>query len=115
MSERGIRAFLQDILEASKRIQAYTDGHSYEDFRGDEKTQDAVVRNLEVIGEAFKNMPEDYREKHPQIQWKGMAGMRDRLIHFYFGVNLDIVWNVVKNEIGKVADQFEILLKEEFD
>ncbi len=62
-----------------------------------------------------KNNPVPYRKKHPHIHWKGMAGMRDRLIHFYFGVNLDIVWNVVENEIGKVADQFEILLKEEFD
>ncbi|MBI1741763.1 DUF86 domain-containing protein [Candidatus Acetothermia bacterium] len=105
MSERTDRDFLSDIKEAIHRIEAYTGGMTYEAFLADIKTQDAVIRNLEIIGEATKNLSEELRAKHPDIPWKSMAGVRDRLIHHYFGVNLDIVWQVVTSELPKVAPQ----------
>ncbi|MFQ5577935.1 MAG: DUF86 domain-containing protein [Anaerolineae bacterium] len=84
---------------------------TYTVFLKDIKTQDAVIRNLEIIGEATKNLSEELRIQHPQIPWKGMAGVRDRLIHHYFGVNFDIVWEIVMTELPKVASQLELLLK----
>jgi len=87
MSRRSSVEFLQDILEAVKRIGRYGQDLSYENFMENIKTQDAVVRNLEIIGEAVKNIPFSLREKYPDIPWAEMAGIRDRLIHHYFGVN----------------------------
>jgi uncharacterized protein with HEPN domain len=88
---------------------------THQAFLEDTKTQDAVIRNLEIIGEATKNLSEDLREGHPHVPWKGMAGVRDRLIHHYFGVNLDIVWQIVTDELPKVALQLESILQEEDD
>jgi uncharacterized protein with HEPN domain len=79
----------------------------------DIKTQDAVVRNLEIIGEAIKNISKGLKKKYPQIPWKDLSGVRDKLIHHYFGVNLDIVWNIVKEELPEVISQIEEILKTE--
>lgn len=81
MSERSDSDFLRDIQEAVRRIRMYTDAMSYDRFLADIKTQDAVIRNLEIIGEATKSLSTELREKYPGIPWKGMAGIRDRLIH----------------------------------
>ncbi len=113
MSIRTDREFLLDIREAIHRISAYTAGMTYQDFLGDMRTQDAVVRNLEIIGEAAKNLSEGLRARYPDVPWKGMAGIRDRLIHHYFGVNLDIVWQIVVHELPKVALQVEDMLRAE--
>jgi len=82
----------------------------YEAFLADLKTQDAVVRNLEIIGEATKNLSEEIRQQHIGIPWKSMAGVRDRLIHHYFGINLDVVWEIVTTELDKVALELERIL-----
>ena len=111
MSERTDREFLSDILEAIRRIKVYTAGMTYQAFLEDTKTQDAVLRNLEIIGEATKNLSRELRKRHPQVPWKAMAGVRDRLIHDYFGVNLDIVWQIVSAELPEVASQVESILK----
>ena len=110
MSKRTDKEFLLDILEAAQRISQYVEGISYEDFLQDTKTQDAVIRNLEVIGEATKNLSTALREEHPYIPWKGMAGVRDRLIHYYFGVNLDIVWTIITDELPEVVEQVKRIL-----
>ncbi len=115
MSERRDEDFLSDIREAIRRIMAYTAGMTYEEFLEDTKTQDAVIRNLEVIGEATKNLSEGLREKYTEVPWRAMAGVRDRLIHHYFGVNLDIVWQIVDMELPKVASQLETISGEEKD
>ena len=113
MSERADVEFLADTKEAVLRINAYTQDLSYEQFLEDKKTQDAVVRNLEIIGEAAKNISEELKKKYPQIRWKDLAGVRDKLIHHYFGVNFDIVWNIVKQELPEVLSQLEEILRNE--
>lgn len=83
---------------------------TYEFFLEDTKTQDAVIRNLEIIGEASKNVSPELRDANPDIPWSNMARLRDRLIHHYFGVNLDIVWAIVGRELAKVASHIEAIL-----
>lgn len=103
MSERADGDWLDDILEAMQRIALYIDGLDYSRFLDDTKTQDAVIRNLEIIGEASKNLFPQFRLATPEIPWKNLAGMRDRLIHRYFGVNLDIVWQAASVELPGLA------------
>lgn len=103
MSRRADSERLKDIQEAIQRIESYAGGMSYEDFLGDIKTQDAVIRNIEIIGEAVKGVSEAARETLTSIPWRNIAGMRDRLIHDYFGVNLDIVWQVASQELPHLA------------
>ena len=85
---RDYSVYLEDILEAIQKIQQYIEGLSINTFSRDSKTLDAVVRNLEVIGEATKRIPEEIRSKYPGIEWKKIAGLRDMLIHEYFGINV---------------------------
>ena len=91
MSKRTEQEFLIDIKEAVKRIITYSENLNFENFLRDIKTQDAIVRNIEIIGEAVKNLSDDFLNQYPNIPWKNIAGMRDKLIHHYFGVNVDIV------------------------
>jgi uncharacterized protein with HEPN domain len=105
MSGRTDVELVADILEASERIASYTAGMNRDTFLADQKTQDAVIRNLEIVGEATKGLSESLRSAHDEIPWKSMAGLRDRLIHSYFGVNLDIVWQIASVEMPQVAGQ----------
>ncbi len=111
MSERADKELLSDIQEAIRRIVVYTAGMTYDTFLADTKTQDSVIRNLEIMGEATKNLAEGLKAKYLDIPWKSMSGSRDRLIHHYFGVNLDIVWQIVTVELPKVALQLEKILR----
>lgn len=112
MSKRADTDFLNDSKEAILRINVYVENLNYEEFLNDIKTQDAVVRNLEIIGEAIKNISEELKEKYPRVPWKDLAGVRDKLIHHYFGVNLDIVWNIVKEELPGIILQLEEIQEE---
>jgi len=98
MSKRGTTVALKDILEAIDRIQRYVNGLTEREFFSNTEKQDAVLRNVEVIGEAVRNIPSDVRQKYKHVQWSQMAGTRDKLIHHYFGVNWEIVWNVSAGE-----------------
>ena len=111
MSKRGSLELLNDIKEAIRRIEVYIKEISYEEFLKDIKTQDAVVRNLEIVGEATKNISDDLKKDYPQIPWKKLTGIRDRLIHHYFGINYDIVWVVAKEELPEIILQIENLLR----
>lgn len=113
MSKRRDREYLSDIHEALKRINTYTGQLNYKQFMNDTKTQDAVIRNLEVIGEATKNLSIRLRKKYIQIPWKDMAGMRDKMIHHYFGINYDIVWEIAKEQISKILSQIEGIIEKE--
>ena len=111
MPKRGDREFLLDIIEAIKRIELYTKELSYEDFLQKIETQDAVVRNFEIIGEAVKNISNNLKAKCNEIQWKEIAGMRDKVIHFYFGVNWDIVWRAAKDSLPPFKEKIEEILR----
>ena len=91
--------FIDHIEESIKNIEEYTKEVNKENFLKDKKLQDAVVRRLEVIGEAVRNIPLEFRAKYPEIKWKKIAGMRDFLIHEYFGVDLELVWEVVEKDL----------------
>lgn len=91
MSEREITLLLKDMLEAAQKIFSYTNTMSFEDFAEDDKTKDAVIRNFEVIGEAAKRVPDDFKRRHPEIQWKRIRGFRNRIAHEYFGIDFEMV------------------------
>ncbi len=112
MSERDQKLFLEDILEAIERIEEYTDSMDYENFLEDRKTVDAILKNLENIGEAVKNLSEDIKEDHQEVHWKKIAGMRDKLIHGYFGVNPQIVWETVQTRIPELKIHIKKILSE---
>ncbi len=109
MSRRD-RDYLSDIREAIQRIITYTSNMSFEQFLNDRKTQDAVVRNLEVIGEAAKNLSDHMRGTYNQIPWKELVGVRDKMIHHYFGINYEIVWTIATKELPDLRSQIEDLL-----
>lgn len=96
---RDYKVYLEDILTAIEKIEKYVRDYSYERFMFDEEKIDAVVRNLEVIGEAVKNIPPDIKDKHPNIEWKKIAGLRDVLIHEYFGVDKEVLWDIIQNKL----------------
>ena len=98
---REYKVYLTDILEAIRKIEKYTGNLSFDDLANDELVQDAVVRNLEIIGEAVKNIPVEIRNKKPEIEWQKIAGLRDILVHAYFGVDVEIVWDII---IAKIPE-----------
>ena len=103
MSNRTDKEFLYDIQEAVRRIKTYTHEMTYKEFLEDTRTQDAVIRNLEIIGEATKKLSMELRNRYPKVPWKQMAGARDRLIHNYFGVDLEIVWKISTAELSDLT------------
>ena len=108
---KGESVYLLHIRDAIKRILDYT-ASGRESFFNETKSQDAVLRNLEIVGEAAKNLPETFKQEHSGIPWKRLAGMRDKLIHDYFGVNLRIVWDVIQRDLPELQRKInEILAK----
>lgn len=108
--QRAHEAYLKDILEAIRKIEKYTEQMSYDEFLKDELRQDGVVKNLETIGEAVKRIPDEIKNKKPEIEWKKIAGLRDILIHEYFGINFEIVWDVTKNKLPDLKKETQELL-----
>lgn len=97
--------YLEHILDSISRIEEYTDGVSEEEFRNNKLIQDGVVRQIEIIGEASKQLSEEVKEKYPGVPWKDIGGMRDKLIHGYFGVDLEIVWKTIKEDLPELKEQ----------
>jgi len=107
---RDYKSYLNDILDAIDRIEKYTEKLSIDDFSESNLYQDAVVRNLEIIGEAVKHIPNNLRDKYTDIEWKKIAGLRDILAHMYFGIDIEIVWDVIQNKIPELKEQINLIL-----
>ncbi|MEW6040032.1 MAG: DUF86 domain-containing protein [Elusimicrobiota bacterium] len=103
--------YVEDIINSMNKMEKFIENMGYEDFVKDEKTTFAVIRALEVIGEAVKSIPEDIKKRYPEIRWKEIAGMRDKLAHEYFGIKLEVVWNAVKTEIPPLKPKFQKILE----
>ena len=110
MRGKNPKIFLEDILESINRIERYVKGKTKEEFLDNYEKQDAIIKRLEIIGEAVKNIPSEIKKKHPEIPWKDMAGMRNVLIHEYFGVIMGRVWDTAKKDIPKLKKQIQELL-----
>ncbi|HOK34765.1 MAG TPA: DUF86 domain-containing protein [Candidatus Paceibacterota bacterium] len=106
------KIFLQHILESIERIEEFTKNISKKDFLKSTKTQDAVIRRLEIIGEATKNLPEEFIQKYPEIPWGELARLRDKLIHGYFGVDLNLTFEIVNKDLPKLKKQISKIVKE---
>jgi len=99
MSKRPVDLLLDDICEAIDRIELYISGMSFDVFSKDRKSVDAVVRNLEIIGEASNRLPADFKDSHSQIEWHKVVGLRHRIVHEYFGIDLQIVWQILQKDL----------------
>lgn len=106
------RIFLQDIKECIEKIEEYMNDISKEEFLEETKIQDAILRRIEIIGEATKNIPEFFRKDYPDVPWSKMARTRDRLIHAYFGVNQERVWVIVKDDLPDLKKKIKIILED---
>ena len=107
---RDYKVYLEDILEAIRKIREFTSGISLPALSKDAKTLDAVIRNLEVIGEAVKRLPEEVKGQQPSMEWRKIAGLRDILIHEYFGINVEVVWDVIQHKLSGLEQSVKKLL-----
>lgn len=111
MSRRTPKLYLNDIKQCIQKIQQYTKDLSFEEFQKNEMIVDAVVRNIEIIGEASNQIPKDVREKHTDIPWKDIIGMRHKIIHDYFGINHERVWNTIFDKLPTLLEKIEEIAK----
>ena len=111
MSKRGIKLYIEDVRDSIAKIEKYTMGLDFNTFVKDEKTIDAVVRNLSIIGEAVKNFPDELKSKYPQVPWKEIAGTRNKTIHEYFGIDEDILWKTIKEDLPPFKKQISEIIK----
>jgi len=105
--KKDVQVYIDDVLECIDKIEEYTEGVGEGEFYKNTQIQDAVIRRLEIVGKAIKNMPADFREQYPDIPWRKIAGMRDVLIHGYAGVNLLRVWRVVIDDLPDLKERFQ--------
>jgi uncharacterized protein with HEPN domain len=112
-AERRYIDFMQDIVDNLEKAESFTEGLEFENFCEDEKTRYSVIRALEIVGEACKNVPTAVRQRNPQVPWKEMAGMRDRLIHGYFGVDDEIVWKTAREFAPEIRLEITTIITRE--
>ena len=109
--QRDYRIYLEDILQAIDKIARFTQKINFSSFLEDEKTFDAVVRNLEIIGEATKKVPEKLRAQYPTVEWKKLSGLRDVLAHDYWGIDAEIVWDIAQNKLAELKKEIRRVLE----
>ena len=102
---KNVNLYLNDIFECIEKIEEYLKDFTLNDFEEDTKIQDAVLRRLEIIGEAVKKLPKDYKDKYPEIPWRDIAGTRDVLIHEYFGINFELIWKTIKEDLPALKEK----------
>ncbi len=112
MSIRDPKLFIDDIIRSINKVELYIKGITFTEFEKDNKTIDATIRNLEIIGEAVKNLPREIIEKFPSDEWRGATTMRDRLIHGYIGVDISIVWETISTDLPKLKNHVERIWEE---
>ena len=112
MSKRSLELLVEDIWESIEKIERYIKGMSLENFQSDEKTTDAVVRNLEIVGEAASRLPKDFTHRHSEIEWIKITGLRNRIVHKYFGVDLQIIWQILKKDLPVLKTTFKNIRSE---
>jgi uncharacterized protein with HEPN domain len=111
--KRDYSLFIKDILDCIEKIDEFVGDMDYEEFVEDDKTSSAVVRKLEIMGEAAKSIPHELKQNYKEIPWSDIAKMRDKIIHFYFGVDYEIVWKVIKERLPVLKPQLKQMLMEE--
>jgi len=111
MTRRSSKLYIKDILDCIDKIEKYVKGLSFEDFTKNKMVIDAVVRNFEIIGEAAKNISSEVKARYNKIPWKEMAGMRDKTIHEYFGVDLKIIWKTIKQSLPALKKAIKVILR----
>jgi len=109
MSRRDPRILLEDVLLAIEKVGRFTTGMDQQTFLGDEKTVDAVARNLEIIGEAVRQLPNDFKNAHTDTPWNQIEGMRNRIVHEYFGLDLEIIWQVIQHDLPDLEARIRLL------
>ena len=110
--KRDYSLYIKDILDCIERVEEFVGDINFDEFLADDKTSSAVVRKLEIIGEATKNIPKSVTQKYEEIPWKEMARMRDKISHFYFGVDYEIVWNVIKERLPEIKPTIRQILED---
>ena len=110
MSKRDRILLLEDMLDSALKIRHYTNDLDFDSFLGDDKTIDAVIRNFEIIGEAANKIDHDFRIRNPEIEWKRIRGFRNRIIHNYFGIDNEIVWEIIENNLHELIEWLEVLI-----
>ena len=113
MSKRPIDLLLNDIRQAIDRIEQYIKNLSFDAFSDDQKSVDAVVRNLEIIGEAANRLPDEFKEKYSEIKWHKVVGLRHRIVHEYFGIDLEIIWQILHKDLPELKQKILEILSEE--
>lgn len=110
--KRVVIDYVRDMLDAVDKVTEFTSGLDFDSFVADVKTTYAVVRALEILGEAAKHLPDEFRQQHPALPWREMAAMRDKLTHDYFGVNLGVVWKTIQSDVPTLRPHLQALLDE---
>lgn len=109
---RDPRLYLEDMAVACEKILRYTEGMSFSDFVEDERTFDAVIRNLEIVGEAARHIPAEVRQQYPEVGWSGIVALRNIIAHEYFGVDEEIVWDIVRTKVPALLEQVRHILRD---